>query len=200
MKKATKKATGLTRIDHPPRKTHGWMVRLKRGDYRVHEFFSDKKHGGKRKAKSAAAARYAELLSAAPPPLPIKNRRTSRNKTGKVGVRVARDVSRRDETQEYRSYVAFWTDPRGVQRSLKFSLNKYGETRAFLLACIARDHETADRQWVEAEYERLRAQRSLRRLLARLRRGENLSDAQNDAPPPVRPAARKLATEARRQA
>jgi hypothetical protein len=144
-----KSLRGLTRIDHPPKKTHGWMVRLIRGTVKEHQFFSDKKYGGKRKARDAAAERYAELLKTAPPPTPVKNRRTTRNKTGKVGVRLAHDVGRRSPGNEYYSYVAFWTQADGRPKTIKFSTHKYGEESAFLHACLARDHEVAEREDVE---------------------------------------------------
>lgn len=145
---------GITRIDHPPKRTYGWMVRLSRNGETTHEWFADARHGGRDKAQKAAMKRFKELLRDAPPPASVKNRLTSRNKTGTVGVHIAHDVGRRTDNNEYYSYVASWTDASGRYRTVKFSWNKFGKRRAFALAKLAREHETADRAWVESELAR----------------------------------------------
>ena len=143
---------GITRIDHPPKRTYGWMVRLSRNGNTTHEWFADAKHGGKDKAEKAAARRFRQLLKEAPPPASVKGRLTSRNHTGQVGVHIAHDVGRRTDNNEYYSYVASWTDKKGRYRTVKFSWNKYGKRRAFALAALAREFESNDREWIEAEF------------------------------------------------
>jgi hypothetical protein len=51
---ATSTQRNITRFDYA--KTHGWWVRIRRGDRAVSRFFSDGIHGGKRAARGAALA------------------------------------------------------------------------------------------------------------------------------------------------
>ena len=73
-KKTTRKASrspklrGISRIDQPSTRTHGWFVRagfykLKNGTYapRHRKFFGDVTHGGKKKSLTAAIAYLAKV-------------------------------------------------------------------------------------------------------------------------------------------
>lgn len=155
-----KTPAGLTRIESPTNRTFGYMVRLKRGGRVVNEFFSDKKHGGKRRAKAAAAARYGELRAEAPPAnTSHKGVLTSRNTSGKVGVRIAVHSGRPGSDSEYCSWAASWVTPDGRQRTAVFSWSKFGYEVALALAGLARDHETADREQIFALYREQTGQR-----------------------------------------
>lgn len=149
------KPIGVTRIADARGRGHGWMVRITRTGVTTHKWFADGQHGGTAKAKRAAHKHYRALEKSAAPLAPIKNRKTSRNKTGKVGVRLCDGIDRRKaNVHRYLSYVAFWTGKNGRACTIGFSFNKYGEKMAFALASIARDSESRDRAWIEQEFNR----------------------------------------------
>ncbi|MGV3484429.1 MAG: transcriptional regulator [Planctomycetaceae bacterium] len=140
-------APGITRFDFDDRK--GYMVRICRRGEHTNEYFADKRCGGKRKALAAAKQRYAELCEMlGPVQNATKDLLTHRNTTGKVGVHVAYTFDNRWPNCEYLAYCASWKSPEGKREKINFSWNKYGEREAWELACIARDHETKDREKV----------------------------------------------------
>lgn len=142
-------ATGITRFDLEDKNAHGFMVRICRKGRQINEFFSDGRCGGKRKARKAADERYAELLEEhGPAETSIKGRLTSRNTTGKVGIHVARSFDKRWPNCEYWAYCASWVQDGGARGKINFSWNKYGEQEAWDLACLAREHESKDREWL----------------------------------------------------
>lgn len=57
---------GISRIDQPEKKNHGWYLRLRYDGARVAEFFADGTHGGKGRAKTAVMARRNECLQYLP--------------------------------------------------------------------------------------------------------------------------------------
>jgi hypothetical protein len=152
---------GVTRFDLPERNTHGYMVRISRVGKKYQRFFSDSKHGGKRKALAAAVACYQEWAEQLPAPLSTRNRLTPRNQSGRVGVYVA--VSQDKHGSEYRAFCATWTGADGKRRKINFSINRYGKKKAWELACLAREREVADRAEVLAMYEKQVVNRAPRR-------------------------------------
>ena len=84
-------ATGICQFDFDDRKVHGFMVRIMRRGTMHQEFFSDKRYGGKRKARQAADDRLAELRRDLPESVEQKGTLTQRNSTGKVGVHLSHD-------------------------------------------------------------------------------------------------------------
>ena len=146
-----KSPTGATRLDVPEKGTYGWMMRIKRGDTFIQEFYADAQYGGKRAAQQAARARYAELAAQLPPPSTSEGRVTARNTSGTVGVWLSRDSGRRSAENNYYSYVAFWRD-KGKDITIRFSCEKYGKRAALEMAKIARENRVKDRAWVEAAY------------------------------------------------
>jgi len=114
----------------------------------VNEFFSDKNNGGKRKALEAARKRYKSLKRKLPPPKTTKGIYTARNRSGVVGVHLAKCESIYGE--EYSSYCASWKTNNGSRSKLSFSFKKYGKRKAWELACLAREIESSDRSKVEA--------------------------------------------------
>lgn len=176
--------TGVCRFDIKDRKVHGFMVRIMRRGKMYQEFLSDKKHGGKRKAKAAAIARHEELEAVLPKSINQKGRATVRNSSGKVGVHLAHDIERRWPDTEYFSYVASWLSDEGKRINVKFSWNKYGEDAAWELACITRDRELRDREEIMRIYKR--------RLSRKAKRTSSPQDKQKK-PTKKKPVARKKA-------
>ena len=118
-----------------------------------HEFFADKKHGGKKKAEQAAKAYYKELDLSMPPPMSTKNLMNKRNNSGKVGVHISVNVDRR-QTKEYVywCWTSQWIDKEETRKSKTFSWIRYGDELAHELACIARDNETQDMEKIKKAY------------------------------------------------
>jgi hypothetical protein len=54
---------GISRIDQPEKRTHGFFVRLARRGKIHTAFFTDVKYGGKKAALAAAQAHYQKLLA-----------------------------------------------------------------------------------------------------------------------------------------
>jgi hypothetical protein len=54
---------GISRIDQPEKRTHGFFVRLARQGKTHSAFFADKSHGGRQKALAAARQHYEMLLA-----------------------------------------------------------------------------------------------------------------------------------------
>jgi len=156
-------ATGICRFDFDDRKVHGFMVRIMRRGTMHQEFFSDKRYGGKRKARQAADDRLAELRRDLPESVEQKGMLTQRNNTGKVGVHLAHDIDKRWPDCEYYSYVASWLDFNLKRINVKFSCKKFGDKMAWELACIARDKELRDREQILKIYQRREVARKAKR-------------------------------------
>jgi hypothetical protein len=58
---------GVSRIDQPEKKNHGWYVRVTFKGKTDQKFFADKAHGGKNKALKAAQAHRDHLVTQLPP-------------------------------------------------------------------------------------------------------------------------------------
>jgi AP2 domain len=132
----------ICRVDRESRGAHGWSVQVQHNGQIVRRYFSDSVHGGKRKALQVAiACRDALLEQLWHGRYTLWRRQCKRrnNTSGIVGI--ARYIAREmvgDKEVERISWHAFWNSADGKQRSRKFSVNKYGETRAKTLACAAR--------------------------------------------------------------
>ena len=150
-------APGVCRFDLDDRNIRGYMVRIMRRRKMYQEFFSDKRCGGKRKAKKAAEERYGELNEELPDRINQKGQMTVRNNTGKVGVHVGHNIDKRWPNCEYWSYVASWLGEGQKRIHVSFAWLKYGEDLAWKLACIARDNELRDREQILAIHEQQKA-------------------------------------------
>lgn len=128
----TTRHKGITRIDHPAKRTFGYMVRVAwKGE--IHQkFFSDKRCGD-RLAALDAAIQWRDRTEAE-----IGKPRTERMVFGKPGgANPVVGVSRRRENHtEY--YEATWLNPEGRVRRTRFSIAKHGERKALRLAMAAR--------------------------------------------------------------
>ncbi len=128
-------AKGIVRIDTGA--THGFQVRVGHNKKRFTKLFSDRKCGGRESAFSRAVA-YREKLVAKIDALPENApRRVLRNyASGPIGVH--RTFVRGSSGKKYEIYCAAWNPEPGVHRVKAFSLNKFGEHRAFEMACKLR--------------------------------------------------------------
>jgi hypothetical protein len=127
---------GISRIDQPEKHNHGYYVRLTRDGKTSAKFFADKSNGGKRAALRSAREYEAGLVREAESrPKKRRERLTSRNTSGKVGVsRTAWKT--RGRLSAY--WQAHWTTGDGRRKSVKYSISKYGEEKARRLAMKAR--------------------------------------------------------------
>lgn len=126
---------GISRIDQAEKHNHGYYVRVTRNHKTASKFFADKLYGGKRAGLRLARQYEAELLEQAKSQKQPPRKKSSRNTSGKVGV--SRTTYKRgDDANQY--WQAAWIDGKGVRKSVKFSVNKYGEEKARRLAIKAR--------------------------------------------------------------
>ncbi len=141
----TKAIKGITRIEYEGVSTRGWMVRITRAGIRRQQFFNDRTLGGKTKSLKAAKACYADWAASAAPIKTTRDRKTSRNSSGKVGVHLVRNVDVRWENAESFGYCASWVTTNGTRQKLSFAWKRYGKKMAWELACLAREKELTDR-------------------------------------------------------
>ena len=135
------KTPGVSRIDQPSHRTHGFFARVcyQGGIYSA--FFADKKYGGKRIALAAAQQFQTELRRRLGMP-GARSRRWNaevvrrRGRSGIHGVR--RVVMTNSLGYRLKYWTAQWSPARRVYRKKQFSIRKYGEERAKELAIRAR--------------------------------------------------------------
>ncbi len=145
------------------------MARITRQRVRHQANFTLRQYGSWRKAKAAARAWVDATLPRLPAPIARKGLKTSRNTSGVVGVRLA-NATRVRNGHAYPDWrwVAFW--PGCAQTSgIGWSVKKYGDGRAFVSACLARQRESIDRAAIDARVARLRGSAEYRALLRRKR-------------------------------
>ncbi|MBI5568591.1 MAG: AP2 domain-containing protein [Desulfomonile tiedjei] len=134
----------ITRVDNDASGDHVWVVVVTRKGESIVKRFSDGTYGGKRKALEAAVE-YRDALLAQDEPFDhqiwIRTRLRKNNKSGIPGVHryEIRDNSGNGNVREY--WIATWTNEHGVTRQRKFSIARYGEEEAKLLAIAERDYQ-----------------------------------------------------------
>jgi hypothetical protein len=132
MTTAHKKMAGISRIDQPEKRTHGFFVRLTRAGKTYPAFFGDKTHGGKRRALKAAQKHYRKLLR--------KHGRMTRRDRAQIlrrkGASGIVGVRKMTVTKSY--WLAVWSPRPYHTRRKMFSVETYGERRARALAIRAR--------------------------------------------------------------
>lgn len=125
----------ITRVDHPAKRTHGWLVRVRYSGESINKFFSDKLHGGKRVAlKQAIAFRdETERQLGKPRSERIIVRSDPRSNTGVQGVhRVVKTEHTSSGSISIRPvYEVTWSPAPNVLRRTSVAINKYGEEEAF---------------------------------------------------------------------
>lgn len=141
------------------------MARIVRQRQLHQQNFTLRQYGSWTKAEAAAKRWVQAKLEELPPPADTRDRLTSRNSSGVVGVRLVHSVRRRGE-REYGDWrwIALWP---GCENAggVGFSVNRHGDESAFLMACLARRLETVDRERIAAELPAWRRSAEGRRLL-----------------------------------
>jgi hypothetical protein len=104
--------------------------------------FSLKEHGDWDKATAAAEKWLRSVLKNLPPPISRKGLMTANNSSGVVGVFQHRAVrKRRGRKKIYRSWIAWWPKCK-TRGGVRWSVKKYGEDDAFVLAVLCRRLES----------------------------------------------------------
>ena len=131
------------------------MARINRQKTRYQANFTLAQYGTWDRANRAARKWVRELLPTLPEPMSSKDRKTVRNTSGVVGVRLANATSRKgDHVYPDWRWVAFWTDcPQSG--GIGWSVKKYGDECAFVCAYLARQKESIERADIEKAYKKL---------------------------------------------
>lgn len=124
---------GITRIDQPEKKNHGFYVRLRHKGEPYDKYFPDKASGGRVLAQIAARNWRDQILAALPDKI-VKSPRRGIPQSGIVGVT---HVVARVGTRKYEYWQAAWTGIRGTKTTTKFSVGRWGFERALELAIHA---------------------------------------------------------------
>ncbi|MDF1739762.1 MAG: AP2 domain-containing protein [Verrucomicrobiales bacterium] len=129
---------GITRIDQPEKKNHGFYVRITHRGKSHQKYFPDKASGGKTKALKAAKEHRDKLLSKMPK---YKQEAASKKKrrikqSGVVGV--THVVSKSPKGKSYEYWQAAWASEDGKRKTAKFSITRYGTEKALTMAKKAR--------------------------------------------------------------
>jgi hypothetical protein len=131
---------GISRIDQPSHRTHGFFVRLQRKGKIHTAFFTDKMHGGRAPALKAAQVYVRQLAAKLGAPVRMSRRaraeiRRRKGSSGIVGVQ--KSVDRRFKRPRI-YWKATWSPEPGVVRRRQFSARKHGYREARRLAIRAR--------------------------------------------------------------
>lgn len=129
---------GITRIDQPEKKNHGFYVRITHKGKGHQKYFPDKASGGKTKALKAAKEYRDKLLSKMPK---YKQEAAAKKKrrikqSGMTGV--THVVSKSPKGTTYQYWQAAWVDTEGKRKTAKFSISRYGNDKALEMAKKAR--------------------------------------------------------------
>ena len=129
---------GITRIDQPEKKNHGYYVRITHRGKSHQKYFPDKASGGKTKALKAAKEHRDKLLSKMPK---YKQEAASKKKrrikqSGMTGV--THVVSKSTKGKTYQYWQAAWLDGDSKRKTATFSMSRYGNDKALDMAKKAR--------------------------------------------------------------
>jgi len=139
MKKQSK-TPGISRIDQPSHRTHGFFLRAARDGQTFSAFFSDKSYGGRAAALAAAVEHRGKLLKILGKPIHKLRRLNAEivRRKGRSGIYGVRRVIDRKVRPWRKYWVAAWSPELGVVRKMQFSIRRYGEEEAKELAIRAR--------------------------------------------------------------
>ncbi|QDS95998.1 AP2 domain protein [Roseimaritima multifibrata] len=129
----------ITRIDRVH--SGGYLVRVMRRKKLHSQFFSDLDYGGKRKALAAAREHRDDLESRLKSfsAKKLAQQTRSNNTSGIAGVRLVEETDHRWASKPtYKYWVAQWSPSKGVRKTKRYSVEKYGNDEAYRLAVKAR--------------------------------------------------------------
>lgn len=127
----------LARIDLPDQSSHGWQVRLQRRGIKYAKFFSDGTHQSPAHALNNARIWRNKLLTQLNSHDQTRVcQRSSRNNSGVVGV--SKVTVSGPNGSNYHFWQATWSPQPRKRQSIKFSIKRHGDHKAFNLAVQAR--------------------------------------------------------------
>ena len=133
---------GISRIDSPAKKMHGWYVRVRYNNETRAKFVSDKLHGGRETALMKSVEFRDELEKELGKPRTdwVIVGSNPRNETGVVGVRRAVKKYKGKDGKTFLNavYEVSWNAGRERKGRTSVSIRKYGEAAAFRRACAIR--------------------------------------------------------------
>lgn len=136
----TTRHKNITRVDHPAKRTFGYMVRVQWDGVMHYKFFSDKKHGD-RLGSLAAAIDWRDKTERSIGKPRTEQFVVGKPRTSNSGIPGVR--KRREGHTDY--YEATWTIGPGKLGRTRYSVAKYGEAKARRLAKRARDQHEKQR-------------------------------------------------------
>jgi hypothetical protein len=121
---------GISRIDQPDKRNHGWFVRVTLKGVVHSKFFADKSHGGKNAALELARA-HRNALAKKLPKDRIESLGRRRRHVKKSGLKGITHVITTDQAgRRYEYWQAAWNSRDGRRHSAKFSIATLGEKKA----------------------------------------------------------------------
>lgn len=133
---------GVSRIDSPRKKMHGWYVRVRFNHETRSKFIPDRAHGGKEAALEKAVECRNEMERELGKPRTdwVVVGSNPRNEHGVAGVRRAVKKYKGKDGTVYLNevYEVSWNAGRESRGRTSVSIRKYGELRAFRMACAIR--------------------------------------------------------------
>lgn len=125
---------GISRIDQPEKRNHGWFVRITLKGVVNSKFFADKSCSGK-SAALAAARRHRDSLVKKLPKDRLESLARRRRHIKKSGIKGITHVVTQDAAgHKYEYWQAAWRGRNDRRHSAKFSIAEHGEKRALDLA------------------------------------------------------------------
>ena len=113
------------------------------------------------KAAEAAAKKWvAEMLKKLPPPADRAGRMSVRNSSGVVGVWPS--IDRRKSGNRYLEYCRWGARWPGCEfkGGIRFSVSQYGDDDAFVLACLAVEHKSVDREFLLKKLKQIKGKKA----------------------------------------
>jgi hypothetical protein len=152
---------GVSRIDSPQKKMHGWYVRVRLNNVTKSKFVPDRLYGGKEAGLERAVEFRNEFEREMGKPRTdwVVVGSNPRNAEGVAGVRRAVKKYKGKDGKVYLNevYEVSWNAGREKKGRTSVSIRKYGEARAFRMACaIRREKERemygapVEGKWAEA--------------------------------------------------
>ena len=133
---------GVSRIDSPAKKMHGWYVRVRFNKQAKAKFIPDKQYGGKESALEEAVRWRDRMEKELGKPRTdwVIVGKNPRNRTGVAGVRRTVKKYKGKDGQVYLNevYEVTWNAGREKRGKTSVSITKYGEASAFRRACAIR--------------------------------------------------------------